>query len=53
MKISFSILTVLLLIQAISSVKLENTHNDIKHDYCWKNSYGRGVGKIPSDCGQY
>lgn len=31
------------------SIALEESH-DIRHEFCWKDSYGRGVGKIPKHC---
>lgn len=42
-------LTTILLISTVISLQIGTTH-DIVHDYCWKDSYGRGVGTIPSEC---
>lgn len=46
----FEGLVILLLISAVASIRIGSTHNMI-HDYCWKDSYGRGVGTVPSNCG--
>ncbi len=51
MKISSTlILAFLVLAQLSFALQLEATH-DILHEFCWKDSYGRGVGTIPDDCG--
>lgn len=51
MKISCLKLLILAAIAyAAVSLTLEQSH-DIEHEFCWKDSYGRGVGIIPTDCG--
>jgi hypothetical protein len=51
MNISWSKLLVLVLLAfAAYSIELEESH-DIEHEFCWKDSYGRGVGTIPTECG--
>jgi len=51
MKISLTLLfSILVLAQLLAALHVEAAH-DIDHDFCWKNSYGRGVGTIPGECG--
>lgn len=51
MLISWSkLVLVLLVIYTASTISIEGNH-DIEREFCWKDSYGRGVGLIPSDCG--
>ena len=38
------------LVSAEVSSQMESFFN-VGSGFCWKNSYGRGVGKIPTDCG--
>jgi hypothetical protein len=53
MKISSTLLlfALLALAQIGSSLQLKAAH-DIEAEFCWKDSYGRGVGIIPTDCGE-
>lgn len=44
------LLVVALIFHAVASIELEETH-EITHTFCWKDSYGRGVGTIPTECG--
>jgi hypothetical protein len=33
------------------ALRSSKTHTqDLKNDFCWKDSYGRGVGTIPNGC---
>jgi len=51
MKISLTLLfTILVLAKLSLGLRLGASH-EIEHDFCWKDSYGRGVGTIPDDCG--
>jgi len=51
MKISLPLLlTILVLTQLSLELSLSAVH-DMDHEFCWKDSYGRGVGTIPDDCG--
>jgi hypothetical protein len=51
MKISYTLLITFLVIAQLSfALQLEATH-DVDHEFCWKDSYGRGVGTIPDNCG--
>jgi hypothetical protein len=48
--ISLTKVVILVLVAHMAlSITLEETH-DITHEFCWKDSYGRGVGKIPTHC---
>jgi len=50
MKISLPLLfSILVLIQLSHALSINLAH-DIDHDFCWKNSYGRGVGTIATSC---
>ena len=43
------ILALTLLISINLCLKLENSHQGpFEVDFCWKDSYGRGVGTIPT-----
>ena len=44
------LLVLLIAVQAIAALQMTEEH-DIEHSFCWKDSYGRGVGTIPNDCG--
>ena len=32
-------------------VQVKSNNNPDGYEYCWKNSYGRGVGVVPPNCG--
>lgn len=44
------LITILFLTQLAFSLHIGASH-DIEHDFCWKDSYERGVGKMPNNCG--
>lgn len=45
------LLLVVLVLYAAHSIHLEESHDEFERKFCWKDSYGRGVGSLPSDCG--
>jgi hypothetical protein len=50
--LKISTVSLILLFCCISnSLRSSKTHTqDLKNDFCWKDSYGRGVGTIPNSC---
>jgi len=51
MKISLTLLVAILVLTQLSlELHVEAAH-DIDQTFCWKDSYGRGVGVIPGECG--
>jgi hypothetical protein len=50
MKVCLSIIILLLIVELAFTISVKN-HEDPLAEFCWKDSYGRGVGTIPSVCG--
>jgi hypothetical protein len=45
------ILVFVVLLALVTSLSLTATHQaGYEHEFCWKDTYGRGVGKVPSSC---
>jgi hypothetical protein len=49
MKFSLSTVALLFFVELAFTLSLKN-HDDPLSEFCWKDSYGRGVGTIPSIC---
>lgn len=50
MKDCFAVIVLIILVGQSSSLALSK-HQDALTEFCWKDSYGRGVGTIPTTCG--
>lgn len=51
MKITKTCLFTLLVLAQLSLALHVHATHDIEHEFCWKDSYGRGLGTVPGDCG--
>ncbi len=49
MKTFFTVLAIVILSSIATTLQVKSTH-DIQHDFCWKDSYFRGLGSLPSEC---
>lgn len=45
-------LLALLCLMLAVTLSLGTSRQRIEHDFCWKDTYGRGVGKIPTACSE-
>lgn len=52
MKTYFIVFAVLLLVKPSLCLSLNN-HDSLSADFCWKDSYDRGAGTIPTACGSF
>jgi len=50
MKNCLTLIALILLIAQVLCITMRN-HQDTMAEFCWRDSYGRGVGTIPSTCG--
>ena len=50
MNIPKVIVAILFLAESSFALQVAATH-DIEHQFCWKDTYGRGIGTILPECG--
>lgn len=50
MKAGLTVILMLLIVESALAISLKS-HDDSIAEFCWRDSYGRGVGSIPTECG--